>query len=165
MRIKILVSACLLGSKVRYNGTDKKAQNDDFEWLLSNHEIIPLCPEVAAGLPTPRPPAEIQFGTGEDVLTSKANVMGNDGVDVTAEFIRGAHIALEVCLAEGIQYAVLTELSPSCGSSDVYDGRFSGKTVPGAGVVAALLKQHGIRVFNQHNVGHLKALLAPIQNI
>lgn len=114
---KILVSACLLGSRVRYNGNNLKQQNYDFDWLIKHHDIVSFFPEVSAGLPTPRVPAEIQLGVGQNVLSGNAKVQGNDGSDLTNEFILGAQLALEKCRNEGIVFAVLAESSPSCGSN------------------------------------------------
>ena len=85
---KILVSACLLGCKVRYDGNDLPVDNDAFTKVIAAHEIISFCPEVAGGLSTPRIAAEICGGVGSDVLEGKAKIMGKDGSDVTAPFIK-----------------------------------------------------------------------------
>ncbi|MEJ2765163.1 DUF523 domain-containing protein [Photobacterium sp. MCCC 1A19761] len=154
---KILVSACLLGSKVRYNGSDLKAEGDDFAWLLRTQHIVSFCPEVSAGLPTPRAPAEILHGVGEDVMLGKAKVMADDGTEVTQAFMAGAQLALDTCRQKGIRYAVLTESSPSCGRNTIYDGKFNGRKIPGKGVTTALLEAHGIKVYSQHQVGMLRA--------
>lgn len=156
---KILVSACLLGCNVRYNAGSVTTDGDDLEWLSNHCEVIPFCPEVSAGLPIPRAPAEIDSGSGDDVLAGRSKVVGNDGVDVTDAFIEGARLALHQCQSQGIRYAVLTESSPSCGSSTIYDGRFEGIRKPGKGVATALLEQHGIQVFSQHDIGLLKQRL------
>lgn len=156
----ILVSSCLLGCKVRYNGSDLKTQNTAFHTLASEHTIVPFCPEVSAGLPIPRAPAEVQFGDGVNVLTGDSKILTHDHHDVTAEFIRGAELALEKCLSERIQFAVLTESSPSCGSQTIYDGTFTGIKQQGVGVTTALLEQNGIKVFSQHNVDELNRLLS-----
>jgi len=109
-------------------------------------ELIPVCPEEAGGLPTPRPPAEIVGGDGEDVLNGKAKVMTVDGRDVTDAYLKGAHHALQVAQAHGATQVILKARSPSCGCSDIYDGTFSGTLTSGDGVTTALLKRHGITV-------------------
>ena len=156
---KVLISACLLGNKVRYNASCLAISQADFDWLTSHTQLVTLCPEVSAGLPTPRAPAEIQNGQGTDVLQGKALVVGDDGVDVTSEFVKGADNALSVCKQQGIRYAILAEGSPSCGGTNIYDGSFSGVKVEGLGVTAALLTQEGIKVFSQHTISELKAEL------
>jgi uncharacterized protein YbbK (DUF523 family) len=156
---KILVSACLLGCKVRYNGSDVNVDETCFDQLARYHDVIAFCPEVSAGLPTPRPAAEIQEGSGIDVLQGKATVIGTDGVDVSDFFCRGAEMALQKCKDEGISLAILTESSPSCGRHSIYDGGFSGGKKPGQGVTTALLSQHGNKVYSQYEVCTLMANL------
>ncbi|GAA5445961.1 hypothetical protein Misp06_04168 [Microbulbifer sp. NBRC 101763] len=156
---QILVSSCLLGCAVRYNGTDVEVYNSDFDWLVETQEIVPLCPEVAAGLPIPRAPAEISGGNGADILAGAARVIGSEKKDLTDQFLLGAKLALKLCRRHNIRYAVLTENSPSCGSGYIYDGSFSGKKIVGVGVVSALLEKSGIQVFSQHTVGILRELI------
>ncbi len=100
----------------------------------------------------PRKPAEIVSGTGDAVLEGEAAVIEKEGDDVTAAFIEGARIALDLCQRFDIDLAVLAESSPSCGTISIYDGSFSGETIPGRGVTAALLSRHGVRVFSQHQI-------------
>ncbi len=147
---KILVSACLLGDPVRYDGRSKSLDNSDLDALLAQDRIISFCPEVAGGLAVPRAAAEIQAGDGDTVVAGQARVKTRDGSDVTDYFLAGARQALALCRKHDIAVAVLTESSPSCGSSQVYDGSFKRIAVPGSGVTTALLRQHGITVFNQH---------------
>ncbi|MCK4452122.1 MAG: DUF523 domain-containing protein, partial [Anaerolineae bacterium] len=106
-------------------------------------------PEVAGGLPTPRPPAEIQGGDGGDVLEGRARVVNIEGKDVTAEFLAGARKALRVAQRWDIKEAILKARSPSCGVGPIYDGSFSGRLVEGDGVTAALLEREGIIVRNE----------------
>jgi uncharacterized protein YbbK (DUF523 family) len=147
---RVLVSACLLGHAVRYNGTDKKSDDDVLARWTAEGRVVAVCPEVAGGLPVPRPPAEIQGGPGGlAVLAGTARVVANTGQDVTAEFVHGAEAALEKAREHGIRVAVLKEGSPSCGSSYSYDGTFSGARVPVPGVTTALLQLHGVRVFSE----------------
>ncbi|MBQ4809746.1 DUF523 domain-containing protein [Pseudoalteromonas luteoviolacea] len=152
---KVFVSACLVGNKVRYNGSSLCLDKTDKQWLDLNVELAIFCPEVSAGLPIPRAPAEIIGGYGSDVIEGNARVVGDDGVDVTTEFIEGARQALRLCQAQNIRYAILAEGSPSCGSQKIYDGTFSGKKVSGSGVTAELLSSHGIKVYSQHTAGQL----------
>ncbi len=148
--IKIMVSACLLGESVRYNGSDMPVSDLKFSELIAANDIVSFCPEVAAGLPTPRPPAEIQNGTGDHVLNGRAQVLGKNGIDVTQAFIKGAELALAICIEHGIKIAVLTEASPSCGTNTIYDGHFRGIKINGMGVTTSLLRSHGIKVISQH---------------
>ena len=130
---KILISSCLLGFKVRYNSSSIKPEDDSFNRLIEEHEIIPFCPEVEAGLPIPRDPSEIIKGNGDDVISGKAKVMTESGDDLTDYFLSGAEKALDKCREEKILFAVLSERSPSCGSSIIYDGSFSGVKKEGKG--------------------------------
>lgn len=156
---KVLVSSCLLGNNVRYNASCLSIPKADYEWLSAHVDMVVFCPEVSAGMPTPRAPAEIINGKGKDVMQGLAKVMGDDGIDVTKEFLAGAKNALRICQQKGIKYAVLAEGSPSCGSTMIYDGSFSGNKIEGSGVTTAVLELEGIKVFNQHNIASLKSLL------
>lgn len=147
---KVLVSACLLGQPVRYDGRSKGIISDWLETLGAEGRALAFCPEVAGGLPTPRPPAERQ---GERALTES-------GLDVTAQFDRGAELALQLCQAQGIRFALLKEGSPSCGSGRIYDGRFEGTSMAGEGKTTALLRRHGIRVFSEDQLPELASALA-----
>lgn len=161
---RVLVSACLLGHAVRYNGTDKKSDDDVLARWTAEGRVVAVCPEVAGGLPVPRPPAEIQGGPGGlAVLAGAARVVAKTGQDVTAEFVHGAEAALEKARAHGIRVAVLKEGSPSCGSSHSYDGTFSGSRVAAPGVTTALLEQHGVRVFSEARCSEAEACLREIE--
>ncbi|WP_340161485.1 DUF523 domain-containing protein [uncultured Hoeflea sp.] len=157
---KILVSACLLGSPVRYNGSDRLVEHSLIALWREQGRIVPLCPEVAAGFPTPRPPAEIEPGLlGDDVLAGKARIFEDTGEDVTGTFRLGAEIALKTALSQGCRFALLTDGSPSCGTSFVYSGRFDGVARAGSGVVAEILSQNGIEVFSESRIGELAEAL------
>ncbi|MBI6617225.1 DUF523 domain-containing protein [Pseudomonas corrugata] len=145
---KILVSRCLLGHRVRYDA-GASGPFDQLQQWLDEGRIVPLCPEVAGGLPTPRAAAEIPGGQGAQVLDGDAAVITSDGEDVTVQFLSGAYQALELVRENGIRIAVLKANSPSCGNLLTYDGTFSGVKVPGEGVTAALLRRHGVRVFSE----------------
>ena len=149
---KLLISACLLGEPVRYDGRAKPVDHPRLAAMLESGRIIPFCPEVAGGLPVPRPAAEIIAGNGDAVIDGKSLVKTRDGTDVTEYFLGGAQRALELCQRYGITVAVLTESSPSCGSGRIYDGSFTRKAIDGSGVTAALLRRHGIEVFGQQRL-------------
>lgn len=147
---RYFISACLLGQKVRYDGQDCLVKAL-LERLLPN-QYVSICPEVAGGLPTPRPAAEIQFGSGTDVLLQKASVINSIGHDVSNAFITGAYHALKVAQDFQVTHAILKSNSPSCGSSMIYDGSFSGEKIVADGVTAALFRQHGIVVMTEQEL-------------
>jgi uncharacterized protein YbbK (DUF523 family) len=149
---KLLVSACLLGNPVRYDGKAKNLNHEGLEQLLEQGGVIGFCPEVAGGLPVPRPAAECVAGDGDAVIAGSARVETRAGEDVTDYFLAGAKQALTLCRQHDITVAVLTETSPSCGSRQIYDGSFTRQPIVASGVTTALLRQHGIRVFNQHQL-------------
>lgn len=136
---KVLVSACLLGDAVRYDGASKRVQHEVLARWLDEGRVVRVCPELAGGLSVPRPPAERR---GAQVVT-------NHGVDVTAEFSRGAEAALRLCREHGITVAVLKENSPSCGSAFINDGTFSKTRIAGAGLTTDLLRANGVQVFSE----------------
>lgn len=146
----ILVSACLAGLKVRYDGLDcldRRIQN-----LLLEGKAMTVCPEVLGGLSIPREPAEIIGGDGEDVLNGKAKVVSKSGRDVTDSFLKGAYSTLKKAQELGATAIILKENSPSCGSTMIYNGEFNGTKVPGVGVTAALLRKNGIKVISNENL-------------
>ncbi len=149
---RILVSACLLGEPVRYDGKSLLQQHALLEAWREQGRLVSFCPEAAGGLDTPRAAAEIVGGDGYDVLAGKARVIDNTGRDVSTAFISGAQQALAICRQEHIQLAILSARSPSCGDGQIYDGQFSRQLKAGSGVTAALLKQNGVTVFNQHTI-------------
>ncbi len=152
MKAKILVSACLMGFKVRYNGRDKPLIAQALERWQQEQRLIIHCPELAAGLLTPRLPAEIAGGDGVAALTGAARILESDGSDVTQAYLLAAWLALRTARENGCRFALLTDGSPTCGSQKVYDGHFRGTTLPGMGVAAALLRQHGIEVYAEHQL-------------
>lgn len=147
---KFLVSACLLGQRVRYDGATKHQDDPVLQAWLEAGSVVPFCPEVAGGLAVPRAAAEIERGDARAVLEGSARVLTQAGVDVTAPFLRGAARALAICREHRIDIAVMTDKSPSCGSSKVYLGRFNGNSHPGTGLTVMVLRAAGIAVFNQH---------------
>lgn len=146
----ILVSSCLAGHEVRYNGTH--CLSEKIGALLRDGRAAAVCPELMGGFSTPREPAEIQGGSGEDVLDGAARVVDRAGLDVTALYLAGAYKTLEQARAVGADTVILKENSPSCGSSAIYDGHFNGMKIPGSGVTGALLRRHGIRVLSEEEM-------------
>lgn len=143
----IVVSACLAGISCRYDGNDNLISK--IEELLQNEEATLVCPEVLGGLPTPRPPAEIIGGNGDDVLDGNAKVIDQNGNDVTKAFVQGAYEALEKMKPLQPELIILKERSPSCGSSTIYTGEFNGNKKDGYGVTTALFRRHGFTVISE----------------
>jgi uncharacterized protein YbbK (DUF523 family) len=159
MAPKILISACLLGQPVRYDGRGKPFAHPAIDRWRQEGRLVTICPEMAGGMPVPRPPAEIEKGaSGVDVLEGRARVLEVTGGDVTAQFIAGAEKALAFATASGCTYALLIDGSPSCGSVAIYDGSFSGVKHAGNGVTAGLLEKAGIAVFSPADIDRLDAL-------
>ncbi|MCL2438117.1 MAG: DUF523 domain-containing protein [Coriobacteriia bacterium] len=142
----IMISACLLGKKCRYNGEHNL--NEGLVQQLQNEklEYINLCPELLGGMSVPRIPCEIVGGTGKEVLAGTAKVMNADGEDVTEAFMKGAAEVLRRCREKQVTKAYLKSKSPSCGYGKTYDGSFEGTVHLGNGVLAELLSQKGIEV-------------------
>lgn len=141
--MRLLISACLLGCRCRYDGASKTQPLA--ESLAKRHELVPVCPEQLGGLATPRPPAERR---GDRVVTEA-------GADVTIQYRRGAEEALALCRMLGCHAAVLKERSPSCGHGQVYDGTFTGTLTAGDGVTAELLEQYGVPVYGESQIMEL----------
>lgn len=156
---RILVSACLLGENVRYDGGNLFQDHPLINRWRNEGRIVPMCPEVAGGLPIPRPAAESWQGDGRSVLAGSANVITREGEDVTDAFIAGADAALRTAVAQNCVMAVLAARSPSCGNREIYDGSFSGTLIAGQGTAAARLTQAGIPVFNQFELSAAEAHL------
>jgi uncharacterized protein YbbK (DUF523 family) len=144
--MNILVSACLLGAYCRFDG--QCVQDARVMALAGRHTLIPVCPELYGGLPTPRLPGEKRDG----------RVYDKSGADVTEPYARGAQAALDFATLTDCRYAVLKERSPSCGEGQIYDGSFSGKLVPGDGMTAALLKENGITVLTPNRLQEIEEL-------
>lgn len=142
---KLLISACLLGVRCRYDGGSNALPERQLAALRARYELIPVCPERDGGLTTPRIPSERRG----------ALVVNRAGEDVTAFFERGAAAALETAQAADCTRALLKERSPSCGSGRIYNGTFSGTLVPGDGLTAEKLKAAGITVLGESRVKEL----------
>ncbi|OZB90758.1 DUF523 domain-containing protein [Paenibacillus sp. XY044] len=143
----IVVSSCLSGLKVRYNGTD--SLNDVIQQMVAQNKAVAVCPELLGGFVTPREPAEIVGGDGNDVLEGRARVVEKSGRDVSGMYIQGAQRTLQKAREIGASLVVLKEYSPSCGSAMIYNGSFANEKVAGSGVTTALLEREGIRVMSE----------------
>jgi len=154
---KILISSCLLGHKVRYDGGDNLLTNTTLKQWQKEQRLVVICPELAGGLTIPRAAAEIQFS---DKSIAVKTITGED---VTHAFEQGATRALLLCHEHGIRYALLKESSPSCGSASIYDGEFSQQQIPGQGLTTALLRANGIKVFSEKNLTALISELASLK--
>jgi uncharacterized protein YbbK (DUF523 family) len=163
---KILVSACLLGQPVRHNGAHKRSDDQILHRWIEEGRVVAVCPEIAGGLPVPRPAAEIVGGAdGSRVLAGEVNVIDFNGRDVSHHFVSGANVALEAARANDIRIAILKEGSPSCGSGYTYDGTFTSTRVPGQhGVTAALLRDNGIRVFSETQLAEAEECLRQLES-
>lgn len=163
---RVLVSSCLLGDPVRYDGGHCRCGHPVLDRWLREGRVVPVCPEAAAGLPSPRPPAEIApGGTGAAVLAGTARVLDPAGRDLTGPFVRGARLALDLARVRGIRVALLKDGSPSCGSAAVHDGTFSGVRIPGAGAMAALLARAGLHVFHEGQLDEADRCLAALDHV
>lgn len=150
---KILISACLLGSKVRYDAKDNLIDSTLIRRLQNENRLVAVCPEVEGGLPTPRPPAEIQ-----DKFPLR--ITNIDAEDVTPQFLSGAERALEIAQRENCCCALMKSRSPSCGNHEVYDGQFNGTIIAGSGVTADELMRSGLPVFNERQLDQFSEFIA-----
>jgi len=166
--LKILISACLLGEDVRYDGensaiayntTSSFYEKELFMDILCDHSIYSFCPEVSGGLSTPRNPAEITSAN------KPFKIMTKNGDDVTINFLIGAKNAFDLCKEEGITVALFKSKSPSCGNDGIYDGTFNENLVPGVGMTTKLLEENGITVFNETQINELYKFLNPDSNM
>lgn len=148
-KIKVLISACLLGDNVKYSGGNNLTP--ELVTLLEkyNVDIVKVCPECFGGLPIPRVPSEIK----------ENKVFSKDNRDVTEEFLIGAEKTLKIAKENDVNFAILKERSPSCGSSYIYDGNFSGKIIEGQGVATRKLNEENIIVFSEENLEEIEKYL------
>jgi len=160
---KILISACLLGENVRYDGSNSRVTSGILQQWQREGRIMSTCPEMAGGLPVPRIPAEINKGNAEAVLQGKSVILNKDGGDVTDAYLNGAEKTLALCMQYNIRVAILKEGSPSCGVVCVNDGSFSGHKIEGQGVTARLLSRHGISVFSEEQIGMAASRLSEFE--
>ena len=150
--IKVLISACLLGDNVKYSGGNNLTP--ELVTLLEkyNVKIVKICPECFAGLPIPRVPSEIR---GDKVFSK-------DGWDITEEFLSGAEKTYQIAKRKQVDFAILKERSPSCGSTHIYDGSFSGNIILGQGITAKRLTEEKIKVFSEENLEEIEKYLVEL---
>ena len=122
---KLLVSKCLFGDNVRYDGANCLMRGDYIARLKKKFELVFICPEVMAGMSVPRPPIER--------LDDK--VIDKDGNDHTESFKPVLETIGTMVKEQGITHALLKEFSPSCGSSKIYDGGVTGTMIDGEGII------------------------------
>lgn len=146
----ILVSACLLGYRTKYDG----GSNDTLLLMKqsSRGQFIAFCPEQMGGFAIPRPASEIIAGSGEDVLAGQCKVLNKHGEDVTDLFVRGAEKSAELAAKHRVTAAIIKQRSPSCGSRQIYDGTFGNRTKPGMGVTSAMLQKLGIPLYSEEDL-------------
>ena len=130
MRERLLISACFLGRRCKYDGGHNALPAETLAALRERYELVPVCPETAGGLPIPREPSERKGG----------RVWSRSGTDVSAAYEKGAVTAAELARRFGCRKALLKERSPSCGSGAIYDGSFSHTVIPGDGTAAEKLR-------------------------
>ena len=139
----LLISSCLLGNNVKYNGKNNYIK--EVELLKNKYNLIVICPEVMGGLPIPRIPSEI--------LNDK--VINKEGKDVTIHFNKGREEAIKLVNKYNIKNALLKEGSPSCGSHYIYDGTFSGNKIDGVGVTTKKLIELGLDIYSEKEIEKL----------
>jgi uncharacterized protein YbbK (DUF523 family) len=136
----IVVSACLAGVECRYNGSSYPIPR--IIEMVKKGQAIPICPEILAGLPVPRPPAEQQAG----------KIISSNGDNQTSDYVLGSTIALKIALLVNCEKAILKSNSPTCGCGFIYDGTFSGRLITGYGLFSKLLTENGIEVYTEETV-------------
>lgn len=160
---RLLVSACLLGEPVRYDGRGAPISDARLRTWAAAGRLVAFCPEVAAGLPVPRSPAEIRGPSGASVLAGQGSVIEARGGDLTARFIHGARLALRAARANDCRVALLKDGSPSCGVNQIYDGSFGRRVRAGQGVCAALLARAGVALFAETDLDRAAACLQALE--
>lgn len=143
---KLLISSCLMGEKVRYDGDDNLL--DDIKILSDKYQLIPFCPEIASGMMVPRAKCEIKN-------INPLKIINEFGIDMTDFFIDGAKQTLHICINNNIKLALLKSKSPSCGNENIYDGTFTNQLIKGQGITANILFQNNIKVYNENQIGDL----------
>ena len=148
-KIKVLISACLLGDNVKYSGGNNLTPKLVTLLEKYNVDIVKVCPECFGGLPIPRVPSEIK----------ENKVFSKDNRDVTEEFLIGAEKTLKIAKENQIDFAILKERSPSCGSSYIYDGSFSGKVIEGQGFTTKRFTEENLKIFSEENLEEIEKYL------
>jgi len=161
---KVLVSGCLNGPPIRFNQTNVIVESPIWDRWAAEDRLVPFCAELAGGFSIPRPPAEILGGDGTSVICGIGTVAEDTGNDVTEQFMHGAQLAVVHAIENGCVVAVLTDGSPSCGSTYIDDGSFRGGTKSGTGVVAQLLIDNGIQVFPESQLEQADRFLRHLES-
>lgn len=141
------ISACYIVNARQY-GTNKVTEKITafLKFLVKNNiSIIPVCPEQLGGLPTPRVPSEIRNN----------RVVNKEGIDVTAQFEKGANEVLKIFNFQDVKVAILKQFSPSCGNGKVYNGEFNSTVISGKGKTTEVLEQNGITVYTEEDIDNL----------
>lgn len=144
MKSKILISACLIGENVKYDGGHNALDSGILSKWHDDGILVPLCPEVLGGLDVPRPACEVIKGT--------RTVVGKNGEDVSVAFAKGARESLKIAKEEGVCMAILKARSPSCGKDVIYDGTFTSTKVEDSGITCKLLQESGIPIFSEEEL-------------
>jgi uncharacterized protein YbbK (DUF523 family) len=140
--IRIGISACLMGAPVRYDGRAATIEHGLLDRWKAEGRLMPVCPEVMGGLPTPRPPAERR----------DSRVVTESGEDQTEAFVAGAALAVKTLRSAGVAGIILKSKSPSCGLGKIYDGNFQGRLIDGDGLFALAAKAAGLAVFRDDQI-------------
>lgn len=152
---KILTSECLYGGRiVRYDGAEVPLTHPTYLKWKEEGRLIPVCPEVFGGLPTPRPDSQRR---GDKVIA-------RTGADVTGEYTKGAVEALRLAREHDVAFAIMKQKSPSCGSKRIYDGTFTGTIVPGQGIAVEMLREAGFKVFAEEDIDEAAAYLGSLDD-
>lgn len=141
----LLISACLMGFECKYSGGSNALPCETLDALKKKYKLIPVCPEFAGGLGVPRDPSEQRDG----------GVYSLSGRDVTAQYRKGAEVALSLIKRFDCAAALLKERSPSCGSGEIYDGTFTDKLIYGYGVAAEAIRENGTELFGESKIEKL----------
>ena len=139
MKEKLLISSCLLGTNVKYNGKNNYVEG--IYKLKDLYDLVIVCPEVMGGLSIPRIPSEI----------INDEVINKEKINVTKEFNKGKDIVLDLVKKYDIKKALLKDGSPSCGSTYIYDGTFTGKRIKSLGITSRFLKELNIKIYTENN--------------
>lgn len=152
---KIFISACLLGHRVRYNGKSVPTNNAILLKWKKEGRLLPLCPEISGGLPTPRPASEI-------INSDPLQILNIKGESMASPFLQGAKISLQLIQKYHIKIAILKDHSPSCGSTHIYDGSFTNTLIKGQGITTRFLRNHGVKVFTENTIQEANQFLAQL---
>ncbi len=160
--LKIVVSPCLLGVDVGWDGSSWPEALVQRICGLPSVDAARLCPEDHA-MGTPRAPMALHHGDGHGVLDGTARVVTLGGRDVTPEFLTGATAMRELAAEHGAVLAILTDSSPSCGSNVVHRGEVPERAYrKGDGITAAMLRRDGLCIVAQRDFATLHRILAAL---